>query len=394
MTNYKNLPASSTSSSWWRSGFAKVVVGAGSVVGLLLFFLAFNWVTIEGHERGVFQNWSSGVSNDLLLPGTHFYMPLTTTVYRYDVGTQKFIMGAQIAKKVSHGKVEEVRLYGDKEAIDFPAYTITTGGAGQEQPATFSVTLQYTLNPTKLLALHNSVQRNYEELTIKPALTRIISDMATTKPVTEFYSGEGRVRLQKDIEAAILKNSALSDIGITVETFVIDDIELEPQYVAEITGRQIATQQKLRAKEEAEAAKEVANRTKEEARADKEKRVMAAEALKQEQILGAEAKAESEKALASAERFKKEQNSKGLLAEGMAQAQVDQARKVSKYEGVSGKLQAMVEIEQARTERLKNVSLTGVLPEKTFMTLINGEGLNKAITIPASPVASPKESEE
>lgn len=361
------------------------LVGAG-VVALLSTLFLVNWTTIEGHERAVTQNWNSGVNTQLLLPGTHFYSPLTTTVYKYDVGTKKFIMGSKTAKKISDGKVVESALYDEKERIDFPAFTITTGGSGQEQPATFSVTLQYFIDPTKLLALHNSVQNSYKELTIKPALTRIISDMATVRPVLDFYSGDGRVKLQKDIERAIMEHPALSDMGIRVETFVIDDIELDSQYVAEIVGRQIASQRKLRAIEDAGAAKEEANKVKEESRADKEKRVMAAEAKKQEAILAAEAEAESAKAIATADRYKKEQNAKGLLAQGLAEAQVDQAKKVSKYAGSAGRLQAMVEIEEARTERLKNMSLSGVVPEKTFMTLINGNDINKnsVLSVPAS----------
>lgn len=360
---------------------AKILTALGVVAALLFFFLVINWTTIEGHERAVTQDWREGVSSELWGPGTHFYMPLTTTVYTYDIGTNKFIMGNRTTQKIEttgHGErvVKTVQLYGDNETIGFPPVTITTGGEGKEQPATFSVTLQYHLDPVKLVALHNSVQDQYGELTIKPALTRIISDLATTRPVLAFYSGDGRVELQKEIEQSILENKALSDVGIAVETFVIDDIALDPQYVSEITGRQIATQAKLREVEEAGAAKARAERVESEALADKLKRIMEAEASKEEKIRAAEAQAAEIRALAEADRFKKEQDAKGLLAQGMAEAQVDQAKKVSKYEGVAGARQAQVEIEVARTERLKNFHVTGVLPEKTAMTLIGGD-INK-----------------
>lgn len=360
---------------------AKGLVALGIIVGLMSFFLVFNWTTIEGHERAVTQNWRTGVSEDLWGPGTHFYVPLTTTAYIYDIGTNKFIMGSRSTQKIEAsdlGKrvVKTVQLYGESERIAFPAVTITTGGEGKEQPATFSVTLQYHLDPAKLIKLHNSVQNEYEELTIKPALTRIISDLATTRPVLAFYSGEGRVELQRAIEQAILENAALSEVGIVVETFVIDDIALDPQYVAEITGRQIATQAKLREVEEADAAKARAERIESEALADKLRRIMEADASKEEKIRAAEATAAEVRALAEADRYKKEQDAEGLLAQGMAEARVDKAKKISKYEGVAGARQAQVEIELARTERLKNFQVTGVLPEKSMLTLIGGD-INK-----------------
>jgi len=397
-TKRTSTPASSGGG--FQMNLNKKLIGGGiaAIVGLFAIFSLISWTNIEGHERAVVQDWKSGVQAELLGPGTHFYSPLTTKIYKYNVGTEKFIMGnRQTDRVVTHGDkqvVENYNLYSEDEQIDFPAYSITTGGDGNEQPAQFSVTLQYQLDESKLVQLHNSVQHMYEEKVIKPALTRIISDAATTKKVLEFYSGAGRVALQKEIEKAIRESVVLSDLGIAVETAVIDDIRLDPQYVAEITGRQIATQRKLRAVEEAAAAKELAKKAKEEAEADKARKVTAAEAEKQEKILGAEAEAESTKQAATADRYKKEQNAKGLLAEGLAQAEVDKAKKVSKYEGTAGARQAAVEIEQAKTERLKNFNVTGVLPEKTALTLIGADSnFNKTPTI-SIPAAKPESEDE
>ncbi len=359
--------------------------GVGAVLTLLVFSMFVSCVRVEGHERAVVQNWSNGVLPETLGPGTHFYIPMTTTVYKYNVGTEKFIMGNK-----------DLYTGSGSDYVDFPAVTFTTGGNGKEQPATFSVTLQYQLEVSKLVELHQSAQQNYEDRIIKPALTRIISDMSTTLTVLDFYSGEGRVKLQKSIENAITTHPELSKVGIVVTTFVIDDIMLDPKYVAEITGRQIATQQKLRAIEETAAAEETAKKVQAEAQAEKNKRIVAAEASAKEQTLAAEAEkqktvlaAQAEgsrvKELAEASRFQKEQDAKGLLAQGMAEAQVALEKKKSKYEGESGRLQAQVEIEIARTERLKNFKVTGVIPEGTAMTLINGEGFSApGLSVPAT----------
>jgi len=341
--------------------FAKILTISGIILSFVLIFTLVGYETIEGTERAVVQDWNDGVLDILITPGTSFYMPLTTTYYKYKIGTEKFIMGNE-------------ELYNGKGAdyVDYPPFTITTGGSGKEQPATFSVTLQYHLTPNKLVALHNKAQNSYEDQIIKPALTRIISDLATTQTVLNFYSGVGRVALQKNIELAITNHPSMSEAGIIVETFVIDQIKLDVAYVAEITGRQLATQKTLRAIEEAKAAEQVAERVKAEAKAEKFKKIVQAEAAKEVKIKQAEANKAQALLKADADRYRKEQDARGLLAQGLAQAKVDNARKTSRYSGQSGARQAAVEINQARVELLKNFSVTGIIPEKAALTFING----------------------
>lgn len=365
---------------------SKLTLGAialGSIVFFLSFFLIFNWQHVEGNERLVVQDFRTGVQTETIGAGTYFYMPIKTTIYKYNVGTEKFIMGneALYSAKGEHG-----------DHVDYPAYTITTGGNGREQPATFSVTLQYRLNPLKLVDLHNKAQQNYEDLIIKPALTRIISDQATTQTVLDFYSGEGRVKLQRNIEQAITDHPELSSAGIVVETFVIDSIDLDKAYVEEITGRQLATQKKLRAVEEAKAAEEIAKKVEAEAEADKLKKIVEADAAKQQRVKAAEAAASEVelaakadatkiKAAAEASRFSKEQDAKGLLAQGLAEAEVAQKKAAAKYSGEAGARQAQVEIEQARVNLFTNMKIQGVVPEKTLLNIING-GADVKTTIP------------
>lgn len=361
-----------------------MLVGLGAVGALMTFMLAFSWEHVEGNQRLVTQHWQDGVSKEIVGPGTFFYVPFTTTVYKYNIGSEKFIMG-------------NAKLYNGKgsETVDYPAFTLTTGGSGREQPATFSVTLQYRLDPKKLTILHTEARDNYEDLRIKPALTQIITDAATTQTVLDFYSGEGRVALQRSISKAITEHPSLSEVGIIVDTFVIDAIDLDKEYVAEITGRQLATQKKLRAIEEAKAAEEVAKRVEAEAQANKLKLIVEAEAAKEQRVRAAEASAKEVelaaradatkvKAAAEASRYQKEQDAKGLLAQGMAEAQVAKEKASAKYTGEAGARMAQVEIEQARVDLFKNMAISGVLPEKTVMTIING-GTNVNAVVPAAP---------
>ena len=367
----------------------KLYGGLGAVA-LIIFtivgFMSVGFTTIEGTERVVVQDWDNGVQREILSSGTHFYIPLTTKHYKYNIGTEKFIMGKE---ELYNGK--------GSDTVDYPALKITTGGKGKEQPAVFSVTLQYHLESTRLVDLHNQSGANYEDLIIKPALTRIISDQSTKLEVLDFYSGNGRVELQKNIELAITNHPDLGKAGIVVETFVFDQIKLDEKFVEEITGRQLATQKKLREKEEALAAIETAAKIKALAQGDKEKRIVAAEADKQvkienaealseSRILAAKAEAEEIKQKATAERYRKEQDAKGLLAQGLAQAQVDRERKTSRYDGISGERQAQVEIAQAKVEAFKNFK-SDIITEKTFLNiskgLTNGEN-SPTVTIEAN----------
>jgi len=315
-----------------------------------------------------------GVQEQLLSNGRHFFVPALKMPYVYNVGTDNFIMG-------------DPKYYSGEgtNSIDFPALIIKCGGRGNEQSAKFSITLQYQLDPLKLTKLHKRAQHQYRDRIIKPALTNIIKSLTVTQHVLDFYTGEGYNALQHNIEERIKTDRTLSELGIIVNTFVIDQIDLDPKYEEEIQGRQLATQQKLRADEETKAAQANALKAEAVANADKLKRIVDAEANKQEQVLGAQASAEKIRLDASANRYRKEQDAKGLKAQGLAQAAVDQARKVSRYNGVSGARQAAVEIEQAKTERMKNMTFNGVITEKTFMMVSDGKGLNTpSVVIPAT----------
>ena len=192
-----------------------ILAGVGSLIIVIAILDMIGYKTVEGDERVVVQDWKTGVQETILADGTHFYFPPTTTYYKYKIGTDNFIMGR---KELYTGK--------GSNFADFPAFEVTCGGSGKEQPALFSVTLQYHLSPLKLVALHKTAQKNYKDLVIKPALTRIISDLATTKTVLDFYSGLGRVNLQKAIENAITEHPKLAETGIIVDTFACKKIFL------------------------------------------------------------------------------------------------------------------------------------------------------------------------
>lgn len=370
------------------------IFGITAIIGVVLVAIAafqlVGFVEVKGHQQAVvevFYGETKGVQDQLLNNGRHFFVPALSKPYVYNVGTDNFIMG-------------NPKYYTNSgtDTVDFPALTIKCGGRGQEQPATFSITLQYQLDPLKLTKLHKRAQSQYRDRIIKPALTNIIKSLTVTQHVLDFYTGNGYNKLQSDIEARIKSDSVLSELGIVVNTFVIDQIDLDDKYEEEIQGRQLATQQKLRADEEAKAAQAealkaeaVANAKKLErivsAQADKQEKILAAEASNESRILAAQASAKQKRLDASADRYRKEQDAKGLKAQGLAQAAVDRARKISRYEGTSGARQAAVEIEQAKTERMKGMTFNGVVTEKTLLMFSDGKNLNTpSVVIPTTEI--------
>lgn len=370
------------------------IFGVTAVVGVIflavLAFQLIGFVEIKGHQMAVvevFYGEDKGVQENLLPPGRHFYIPALSKPYVYNVGTDNFIMGLS-------------KYYTNKgtDVVDFPALTIKCGGRGQEQPATFSITLQFQLDPSKLTKLHQRAQHQYRDRIIKPALTNIIKSLTVTQHVLDFYTGDGYNSLQGKIEERIKSDDVLSELGIAVNTFVIDQIDLDNQYEKEIQERQLATQKKLKEDELAKAAESAALKTQAvakaaklkrivEAEADKAEKVLAAEASNESKILAAKAAAEQKRLDAAADRYRKEQDAKGLLAQGLAQARVDNERKVSRYAGAAGARQAAVEIEQAKTERMKNMTFNGVVTEKTLMMFSDGKNLNTpSVVVPTSEV--------
>lgn len=370
------------------------IFGVSAVVGVIFLAIAafqlIGFVEVKGHQQAVVEKFygsDKGVQEQLLSNGRHFYIPALSKPYVYNVGTDNFIMGKS-----------EYYTNEGTDRVNFPALTIKCGGRGQEQPATFSITLQYQLDSTKLTKLHKRAQNQYRDRIIKPALTNIIKSLTVTQHVLDFYTGDGYNRLQSAIEEHIKSDPVLSELGIVVDTFVIDQIDLDPAYEREIQERQLATQKKLKEDELAKAAESAALKTQAVAKADKLKRIVEAEADKQEKVLAAEAAneskilaakaaAEQKRLDASADRYRKEQDAKGLKAQGLAQAAVDRARKAARYDGIAGARQAAVEIEQAKTERMKGMNFNGVVTEKTLMMFSDGKNLNTpSVVVPTSEV--------
>lgn len=380
-----------------RMNKLKLYGGSLGVALLFLGILAYNligFVEVKGHQAAIIENQFSlfglvgdkGVQEAPLGPGKHFIIPFAQNYQVYNVGTDNFVMGAD---KYYSGK--------GTDFTDFGALEITcSGGKNQEQPAFFSFTLQYNIKKNNLHLLHVESGKQYKDRIIKPAIVRIINDLATPQNVLNFYSGAGKTKLQNEIFLAIKNDSTITGNGINVTTFVFDNISLNEKYEKDIVGAQLAVQEKKRVDAEKLVEIAKAEKQRETAQAEKFERVAKAEGENLERQEAAKAKAfevteaakaaaESVKAAATADAFKKTANAIALRKEGLAKAAVQKALKVSKYAGEAGRRQAAVDLMSAKVEMFSNFR-SKIITEKTFLTITNGLSNNNSpiVTIDAN----------
>lgn len=280
-------------------------IGVIFLVIVAVLFLAFDITTIKGNELGVKETWSSGVVNEVYQPKMYFLMP-GETLYPYDASSQVFVMNDKPSaqERIAQGREKD-------------AYKVQSS---EGQDMTISLNLRWRINPLKLVEIHKTVRNDIEEKLIRPVVMRVVKDEATKMKAIDAYSGEGLVRLQASIQTALTgsgEGAELKERGVIVESFVVERIELDPKYIEEIKGKQIATQKTLRAAEEQKAAEAQALVAKAEAQADFNKRTVEAE--RDAKVMVTAAQAENEKAILTA---KAEQQKLTLEAEGKKAAMI------------------------------------------------------------------------
>lgn len=363
------------------------VVGAILLILVIGFFLAFDITTIKGNELGVKETWSSGVVNEVYQPKMYFLMP-GETLYPYDASSQVFVMNDKpIHQEKAAGR-------------EMDAYKVQSS---EGQDMTISLNLRWRINPSKLVEIHKTVRKDIEEKLIRPVVMRVVKDEATRMKAIDAYSGEGLVRLQTSIQTSLTgsgEGAELKERGVIVENFVIEHIELDPKYIEEIKGKQIATQQTLRAAEEQKAAEAKALVAKAEAQADFNKRTVEAE--RDAKVMVTAAQAENEKAILTA---KAEQQKLTLEAEGKKAAMIATAEgtlAMGKAEATAKELmlkawavpgaESFVKVEVSKNIGTAFSGIKGYLPEKmTINTFTDNflKGLdvstgNAVVTAPAA----------
>ncbi len=351
-------------------------------------FVAIKVRTVKGNELAIEENWSNGVVDKVFQPGTYFLFPgWSREMITYDTSSQIFVMNnrTEAAGEKGHGRTIDAYRVQSKEGQDM----------------TISLNLRWRIDPMKLVTLHKTIRHDVEEKLIRPVVMRIVKDDATTKAAFEAYSGQGLVDLQSTIQHDLITSAEMKESGVIIENFVIEHIELDPNYINEIKLKQIATQRQLRAVEEEKAATaeaQVAKATAQAAyetnmvaaRQNKEQGILVAQRENEVTILGAEAQKkrlqlEAEGArlaaieAAEAEKQKLELESAGKLAQDLNAAKGIEALGKSEAEATKLKLSAYAvagsdnytRIEVAKQFAAATGGIKGYLPEGMSVTLLS-----------------------
>lgn len=341
-----------------------IAIGVVCLIAFVIGWNCFAGIKIEGNELGVIQDWSQGVLDKTLQPGTHFYNNWAWDVYKYDIGTQK----------ITFDIVQNTK---DAEYDRIPVEIGENGG----QKAFIAISCNYRLNPMKVVQIHKQgIGKTYESVVLKREIVDTVNEIARPHhSALDLYSGEGFVKFKNDVDEALKNNVFLKDKGIDIENTIIYNVHLDPNYEAEIAGKQIAQQQALRKQEETKAAQEEAKRIfamsqakveqiRQEAEGQKIVTIKEAEAQAEQQILQAEAEKKKRIALAEGERDANLALASGILAVGKAEAEVAMLKTQSLYAGEGGARRAGIELAEKQAEKLHGMFAgVQIVPEKTIL---------------------------
>lgn len=292
----------------------KLIGGAIAVIIVMFLLLqCVNYKMIKGNELGIKETWHDGVEERVYQPGLQVLIPAwSQKIITYDASSRIFVMNNNTTpEEKGQGRATDAYLVQSQEGQDM----------------IISMNIRWRLNPTNLVSIHKTVRTDIEEKLIRPVVMRVVKDEATKMKALDAYSGAGLVTLQQNIQNALQgkgqdqASAELPQRGIIVENFVVEHITLDPKYIEEIKGKQVAVQRQLRAVEEQKAAEAEALVAKAKAQADANTQIVGADRDKQVTVLKAEA--DNEKAIIAA---KAEQQKRVLEAEGKRDADIAEAK--------------------------------------------------------------------
>ena len=371
----KNQLTTNTKTHMNKGPMKLIISGIVLLVAIVIFFTTIKIETIQGNQLGIMETWAEGVRNEIMQPKTYFLVPgFNKHVYKYDASSQVFVMNDKsiTVEKGAAGRDKDSYLVQSQEGQDMK----------------ISLNLRWRINPAKLVYIHKTVRLDIEEKIIRPVVMRVVKDKATKMKAIDAYSGEGLVKLQAEIQDALSgkdKNETdeLAERGVQVENFVIEHIELDPKYIEEIKGKQIATQKTLRAGEEQRAATAEAEVAKQkamseyntkliaqmlmatnmviQAQADNERVIIAAKAAAQQVIVAAEAQKKQLELEGEGKKLGMTAMADGTLAQGKAEAAAREL--MLKAYAVPGS-DNWVKVEVSKNLGAAFAGIKGYLPEK------------------------------
>ena len=240
------------------------------VVAAIVTVVSMGLVFIQPEERGVVISALSpdGIRPEALQPGLRFIIPFAEQVKTYPISRQTYTMSVA---------TQEGQIYGDDS---IRARTKD----GQEVFVDASVI--YSIDPTKVVALHIDWQDRYQDEVVRPLSRGIIRDAASQYGVEEIVSSK-----RADLEALITADMEmkLAENELLLTDFILRDIHFSEEYAAAVEQKQIAEQQAQQAAFVVQQKKQEAEQARQTAQGQADAAVIAAEGDAKARLIQAEA---------------------------------------------------------------------------------------------------------
>jgi regulator of protease activity HflC (stomatin/prohibitin superfamily) len=244
------------------------------VVALLLTTLGAGLVFIEPFETGVVVSVlaDGGLRPDPLDAGLHWVIPFVERVEEYPTSRQTFTMARTAAEGEIRGELTVEARTSDGQRIFVDSSVI------------------YEIDPTKVIALHQTWQHRYVEELIHPQTRGTIRDAVSQYRVEEVLSSK-RFEMAAEITEAL--RQVLADNGLVLVDFVLRDITFTEEYAQSIEQKQIAEQQAFQAQFVIEQRKAEAQQAREVAQGQADAAVIAAQGAAEARTIEAQAEAQA-----------------------------------------------------------------------------------------------------
>ncbi len=268
----------------FNMGGAKANIFYAIIILVVLLVVAKPFTIIEEGERGILST-NGKYSDQALLPGLHFIIPIIQKVYIVDTRVR-------IINYAS--KLEAVNGLDREGIITKPAITVLdkTG-----LPVTIELTVQYRLNAEYAAQTISNWGFSWEEKIINPVVRDVVRN------VIGKYDAEKLPQLRNtiatEIEQDMTKNiTSLKNQPVLLQSVQLREIGLPPKVKAQIERVQLAKQEVQKAQQEVARAKQEALRKAAEAKGIADKARIEAQGKADAMTIEAKARAKANEVIA------------------------------------------------------------------------------------------------
>jgi len=243
--------------------------GAGrlALMSLAPLLLGLSIVEIPAGSAGVLVSQISGTQPGTLYPGVHWIAPLIDSVTLYD--TRERIFSTSFSDK--KGETLQVQ---SREGL----------------AVGMAVAVRYRLDPRRLDYIHANLPQPVEEEIVPPVVAGVFREVIPNYLVRDVFAAK-REEVRK-LAADAIQHKLAAD-GILVKEVILRDIQLPAEYARGLESLLLKEQESDRMAIEVEIKQKMVRTAELEAEAEKARRVKAAEADAQVEILNAKAQADA-----------------------------------------------------------------------------------------------------